>query len=574
PDRIEQLIAANAMYRPGPMELILSYIARKNGTQAVEKVHELVDDILAETYGVMAYQEQVMQVLNRLGKLPLNRALTLIKAISKKKKKIIAAERSSFLAGARENGIGDAEAERLFELILRFAGYGFNKAHSTRYAVVAYQTAYFKAHYPREFLAALLTFESGDTDKVVQYMHEAARMGVKVAPPDINACDADFTVDGERVRFGLAAVKGVGGRAVEAILEARRQVGAFRDLYHFCEHVDPRSVNRATIEALVKCGAFDALGASRAAMAAALDQAIEFGQAAAADRRSGQLSFFGSAGLDGQDAPPQFPDVEAWSEMQLLKAEKETLGFFVSSHPLVRHGRELTSLSTPQGANLAALEAFNEGAPVTIGCLISAVRPTVTKTGRSAGQKMALLTVEDLTGKSSAVVFPGAFQQYGELVCPDAVVFLRGTVDRRRQQPSIVVEEVVAVDRAVEQLTGVMVFRLPASAEPADMLARLRELLGRHRGNCPVLIELTPLSRAEVRVTLRPDKQWYVSPSRDLLTELIGLIGEENVVLRPKPVNGNGAGRRFFRRRQAPRQAGMFNGRPGEPASAAVTRFD
>ena len=574
PDRIEQLIAANAMYRPGPMELIPSYIARKNGTQAVEKVHELVDDILAETYGVMAYQEQVMQVLNRLGKLPLNRALTLIKAISKKKKKIIAAERSSFLAGARENGIGDAEAERLFELILRFAGYGFNKAHSTRYAVVAYQTAYFKAHYPREFLAALLTFESGDTDKVVQYMHEAARMGVKVAPPDINACDADFTVDGERVRFGLAAVKGVGGRAVEAILEARRQVGAFRDLYHFCEHVDPRSVNRATIEALVKCGAFDALGASRAAMAAALDQAIEFGQAAAADRRSGQLSFFGSAGLDGQDAPPQFPDVEAWSEMQLLKAEKETLGFFVSSHPLVRHGRELTSLSTPQGANLAALDAFNEGAPVTIGCLISAVRPTVTKTGRSAGQKMALLTVEDLTGKSSAVVFPGAFQQYGELVCPDAVVFLRGTVDRRRQQPSIVVEEVVAVDRAVEQLTGVMLFRLPASAEPADMLARLCELLGRHRGNCPVLIELTPLSRAEVRVTLRPDKQWYVSPSRDLLTELIGLIGEENVVLRPKPVNGNGAGRRFFRRRQAPRQAGMFNGRPGEPASAAVTRFD
>jgi len=575
PDRIEQLIAANAMYRPGPMELIPSYIARKNGTQRVEKVHELVDDILAETYGIMAYQEQVMQVLNRLGKLPLNRALTLIKAISKKKKRIIAAERSSFLAGARENGIGQAEGEQLFELILRFAGYGFNKAHSTRYAVVAYQTAYFKAHYPKEFLAALLTFESGDTDKIVQYMHEAARMGVKVAPPDINTCDADFTVDADRVRFGLAAVKGVGGKAVEAILDARGGAGAFRDLYHFCEHVDLRVVNRATVEALVKCGAFDALGASRAAMAAALDQAMQFGQAAAADRKSGQLSFFGSSGVDGQDAPPpQFPDIEPWSEMQLLQAEKETLGFFVSSHPLVRHGRELTSLSAPQGVNLAALNALPEGAQVTIGCLIAQLRPTVTKSGRSAGKKMALLTVEDVTGKCGAVLFPEAFQRYGGLVRPEAIVFLRGTVDRRRQRPSILVDEVVAVDRAVEELTGAMLFRLPASPDPGDLLGRLRDLLGRHRGNCPVFVELTPISRAEVRVTVRPDKQWYVAPSRDLLTELVELIGEENLVLRPKPTNANGGAHRFFRKRQAARQGRMFNAAPIAPASAAVTRFN
>jgi len=575
PDRIEQLIAANAMYRPGPMELIPSYIARKNGTQKVEKVHELVDDILAETYGIMAYQEQVMQVLNRLGKLPLNRALTLIKAISKKKKPIIAAERSNFLAGARENGIGEAEAQQLFELILRFAGYGFNKAHSTRYAVVAYQTAYFKAHHPREFLAALLTFESGDTDKVVQYMHEAARMGVKVAPPDINTCDADFTVDGEQVRFGLAAVKGVGARAVEAILQARGEVKRFRDLYHFCEHVDLRVVNRATIEALVKCGAFDALGASRAAMAAALDQAIQFGQAAAADRKSGQLSFFGSAGLaDGEVPPPRFPEVEPWSEMQLLKAEKETLGFFVSSHPLVRHGRELASLSRPRGANLAALNALPEGAQVTIGCMIAQVRPTVTKTGRSAGKKMAILTVEDVTGKCGAVVFPAAFQRQAELIRPEAIVFLRGTVDRRRQRPSIVVDELVPIDRAVEQLTGSMVLRLPASADPGDALGRLREVLAHHRGTCPVFIELTPVSRAEVRVTLRAGRQWYVAPSRALVAELAALLGEENLVLRPRPTNANGGPRRSFPGRQAARQGRMFTNGPVEAGSPAITRFN
>jgi len=573
PGRIEELIAANAMYRPGPMELIPSYIRRKNGQDPIEPVHELVDDILAETYGIMAYQEQVMQVLNRLGKLPLNRALTLIKAISKKKKHIIDRERPNFIEGAKANGIPDAEADRLFELILKFAGYGFNKAHSTRYAIVAYQTAYFKACHPREFLAALLTFESGDTDKVVQYMHEASRMGVKVAPPDINACDADFTVDGELVRFGLAAVKGVGGRAVEAVLEARREVERFTDLYHFCRHVDLRAVNRATIEALVKCGAFDALGASRAAMAAALDQAIDLGQAAAADRRNGQLSFF-NADAGGDGPPPRFPDVEPWSESQLLTAEKETLGFYVSSHPLVEHGRELVTLSTPEGVGLAKLRDYSEGTAVTIGCMIAGVRPRVTRSGRSAGKKMAMLTVEDLTGSCDAVLFAEAYARFGGLVQEDAIVFLRGTVDCRRERPSILVDEVIPIDKAVEEITGRLLCRLPATGDPERLLARLKEVLSAHRGNCPILIELTPSSRSEARVTVRPDKQWYLAPSRRLVSQLSKLLGEENLVLRAKPHNGSGQ-RRFFRRRADGQQgrAPRANGSHG-PASAAVTRFN
>ncbi len=312
PSRLEDLIAANAMYRPGPMELIPSYCARKNGSEKVPSIHSLVDGLLAETYGIMIYQEQVMQVLNRLGKLQLNVALTLIKAISKKKEKTIAAERPNFMAGAKENGISEDEANNLFELILKFAGYGFNKAHSTRYAIVAYQTAYFKVLYPREFMAALMTFESGDTDKIVLYMAEAHRMGIKIAAPDINTCDRDFTVDGEQVRFGLAAVKGVGDKAVGAIMAARKEAKRFTDLYHFCKHADLHAVNRATIEALIKCGAFDALGAHRAAMSAALDHAIDLGQADAAARRSGQMNFFDSMGT----APPpvEFPRVEPWSE--------------------------------------------------------------------------------------------------------------------------------------------------------------------------------------------------------------------------------------------------------------------
>jgi len=539
PSRIEDLIAANAMYRPGPMGLIPTYCSRKGGAEEVPSIHRLVDDILAETYGIMVYQEQIMQVLDRLGKLPLNRALTLIKAISKKKESTIASERSDFLAGAQDNGISRDEAEKLFELILRFAGYGFNKAHSTRYAILAYQTAYFKAYHPKEYLAALLTFESDDTDKIVQYMAEAQRMGVTIAPPDINACGADFAVDGDQVRFGLAAVKGIGVRAVQAITASREKVGAFRDLYHFCQNVDLRLVNRSSIEALIKCGAFDSLGAHRAAMMAALDRAIALGQSAAADRRSGQLSFFDAFGT-GDDEPQgeaRFPNVEPWSEAQLLAAEKDTLGFYITSHPLTHYGRELASLASPAGVSLAALEEFNPAASVTVGCMIASVRVTVTKTGRSTGRKMAVLTVEDITARCDAVVFADAYERLADLLTPEAMVFIIGSIDRRRERVSIIVEDVIPIDRAIEQLTGSVTLRLPP-AVTGEYLRRVHDVLVRHRGNCPVFFRLRPAGRGDVLTTVRPDKQWFVKPTRRLVDELVGLGGEENLLLRPKLPNG------------------------------------
>ena len=544
PQRIEDLIAANAMYRPGPMELIPTYCARANGREPVPSIHPLVDDILAETHGVMVYQEQVMQVLNRLGKLPLNRALTLIKAISKKKHKDIAKEKANFLAGALENGIAGQEANRLFELILKFAGYGFNKAHSTRYAIVAYQTAYFKVHHPRQFLAATLTFECGDTDKVEQYMAEAGQMGVKIAPPDINACGRDFTVDGQKVRFGLAAVKGVGAKAVDAIVQARQEAGPFRDLYHFCETVDLRAVNRITIEALIKCGAFDALGAHRAAMLAALDQAIQLGQAAAVSRKNGQMSFFGDGGpASEQPGKPHFPNVEPLSEAQLLAAEKESLGFYISSHPLVRYGRELQALSQPEGINLSRLGDFRDGAPVTVGCMIASVRLTYT---RKDNQKMARLVLEDLTGRCEAVVFPRAFDQQAMLLAPEALVFLRGSVDRRLDRPNIIVQDVIPIDQAVGELTGSVMIRLSGKSLTRDDLAKAAALLGEHRGNCPVLMEVTPAGYPDVRTVIRADNAWFVAPSRGLMDGIEKLLGQERLVLCPAPA-GNGNGRSDLR---------------------------
>ncbi len=571
PEAIGDLIAANAMYRPGPMELIGTYCARKAGTEGVPSVHPLVDDLLAETHGIMAYQEQVMQVLNRLGKLPLNRALTLIKAISKKKVKEIAAERPNFEAGAQENGITKEDADELFKLIEKFAGYGFNKAHSTRYAIVAYQTAYFKVHYPREFLAATLTFECGDSDKIVQYMADAARMGVNIAPPDVNTCQADFTVDGQQVRFGLAGVKGVGRKAVEAIIAGRDECGGFTDLYHFCEYVNLRQVNRGAIEALIKCGAFDALGAHRAAMCAALDDAMRLGQSAAADRKSGQMNFFDAFGEgDPTLQAPRFPNVEPWSEAQLLTAEKETLGLYITSHPLVRYGWELASLTQPNGFTFGQIEDHPEGRNVNVGCMIAGIRPIMTQ----KGDKMAILTLEDLSGKCEAVLFPRSYQKLIEHVTEDNIVFISGALDLRNERMQIIVEDIIPIDPAIAKFTRQILLRLPPGAPSPELIEGLRTIVADHPGNCRLDIELRPSLRNDVLVTIRPDAKWSVAPSRELVARLTEFLGDQQyvkcapmpLVIPPKRQWRKGSGN----------QQGMFAGKNDgkKEVSAAVTRFD
>ncbi|MEI7835725.1 MAG: DNA polymerase III subunit alpha [Planctomycetota bacterium] len=564
PTCIEDLIAANAMYRPGPMELIPAYAARKNGRESVPPVHALVDDILAETYGIMCYQEQVMLVLNRLGKLPLNRALTLIKAISKKREDVIASEWPNFLAGAKENGIADADARQLFDLILKFAGYGFNKAHSTGYAILAYQTAYFKAHYGREFLAATLTFECGDQDKVVQYMAEGGRMGVTIAPPDINTCDSDFTVDGDRVRFGLAAVKGVGDKAVGEIMAARQGAGRFENLYHFCEHVDLRSVNRSTIEALIKCGAFDALGAHRAAMSAVLDRAIEQGQTAASDRKSGQMSLLSLFGGDEPGARPvEFPNVEPWSQAQLLAAEKETLGFYITSHPLAQYGREIDGLTVPTGFALGRPAGFT-GQQIGVGCMIVAQRQMMTK----KNDRMAVLTLEDLTGKCDGVVFPETYKKIQAHLVVDTMVYVIGKASERNGRPQVEVEDVIPLDQAVAERTGTLILRLPAGDRKA-LLARVQTLLQSHKGSCPVYFELVPAGRDDVTVVVRAGEAWSVAPCRTLLDDLTTLLGDQSkLVLRARRLPAPEA------RRRGP-WTKNGNGSPAsQEASPAVTRFN
>lgn len=477
PDRLEDLIAANALFRPGPMDLIPDYCLRKHGKNPVPKLHAIVDGYTEETYGIMVYQEQIMQIVHGLGGIPLRAAYTLIKNISKKKQKDIDAVRPTFTQGAEKQGLPKKQAEELFELILKFAGYGFNKSHSTGYAIVAYQTAYLKTYFPLQYMAAVMTFEAVDITKVVEYLKECPRVmlpdgkrGFAVKPPDINLSEVGFSVvfdKGEKrdavhghVRFGLTAVKGVGDKAIAAIAETRKK-GAFKSLFDFAERVPLGAVNRATIESLIKCGAFDSIHGieNRAALVEALDGAIQAGQAAASDRDTGQLSFFDSFNIaaaskaaENPAAPraTSLPKTTPWTQREMLDHEKSVLGFYASSHPLDEQAetiRQLTNASCEEALQIAS------EVPLVIGGMITRLRPTITKTGKNPGQKMAMLTIDDGTGPLEAVVFSKTYAIAAPLLEMDRIVFLRGKIDRKRDQPNLVVEQVIPVEQARSQLT-------------------------------------------------------------------------------------------------------------------------
>ncbi len=502
PDRLEDLIAANALFRPGPMDLIPDYCARKHGRQSVPSVHEIVDGFTAETYGIMIYQEQVMQIVHGLGGIPLRAAYSLIKAISKKKEKVISAERPKFIEGAQERGLDKAKAEDLFELILKFAGYGFNKSHSTGYAIIAYQTAYLKTYFPAQYMAAVLTFESGakKVEDWVPYLQDAANcrwpdhvsddparahVGVEVKPPDLNRSETDFAVvfdPGEphdnthgHIRFGLGAIKGVGRGAVDRIITEREANGPFRSLLDFCERVGPRVVTKAQIESMIKAGALDTIHGedARSAMLAGVEAAVNAGAKAAEDRAAGQLNMFGAgdpaaggpgdgAGAGGDGGPaggpalgetPEMPlpAVPPWDERTKLANEKDVLGIHLSGHPTDEHADAIRRYAT---TDLRGLEQVSDGRTVLVGGMLSEVRITVVRSGRSAGEKMAMITLEDRAGQLDGVVFSSVFAREAAHLQSQAVVMLVGRTDRSRGRLQIIVDRVVPIHEAPRHFTS------------------------------------------------------------------------------------------------------------------------
>jgi DNA polymerase-3 subunit alpha len=516
PDRLEDLIAANALFRPGPMDLIPDYNRRKHGDQPVPSIHAIVDKFTAETYGVMVYQEQVMQIVHELGGIPLRAAYSLIKAISKKKEKDIAKARPVFVDGAASKGLAKPQAEELFELILKFAGYGFNKSHSTGYAIVAYQTAYLKTYFPRHYMAAFLTFES-QAQKVsdwIPYLEDTRRTrtidpasnrtiadSIEVRPPDINLSQAEFSVVYNHaeprtaahghIRFGLRAIKGAGDKAVEAIIKERDHTPRhYASLFDFCERIPHGVVNKATIEALIKAGALDSLHDrhARAAMTATLDQAVSAGTKLAADKAAGQAALFGAPAPSAPnssrpaDAVP-LAKVAPWSEAETLRQEKDTLGFYVSSHPLTEWldwSRCFTETTT------ASLRATVQDQRVILPALLQSTRILIAKTGRSAGQKMAIATFEDTHGQIECVLFANVYAQFGHLTDTDHArtpVFVMGRADHSRGDPQLIVDRLVPIDACPLEHGKLQVFvrqqriQPHPHAHPHPRLTRLASLL-------------------------------------------------------------------------------------------------
>src|SRR5688572_17895066 len=559
PDRIEDLIAANALYRPGPMELIPTYCNRKHGREKVPAVHPIMDAILQETYGIMVYQEQVMQIFNQLGGIELANAYKLIKAISKKTVDVIAKFQPAFIDGTMAKGVSREKAEEIFDLILKFGGYGFNKSHSSRYAIVAYQTAYMKTYHPVEYMASVLTFEMGDSTKMVEYIEECKRMtlldgsrGIGVLPPDINISDKDFTpvfVEEEVkvgrkketrrkgvIRFGLTAVRGVGEKAVEAMVEERQKTGPFKSLYDFTERVDLRQVTRGTLEALIKCGAFSSVSAKRAPLLEVLEKAVEMGQQSQNDKRSGQLNMFGGAQAAAAPSVAQtmgdaLPDVEEIPSADLLKFEKELLGFYITSHPLAEHQVALERYST---ASTKEAMAVAEGTEVMIGGMLSAVRSKVAKSGRSAGMKWAILEIEDLEGKIEGMCFAESYAditaRYPGVLSAERIVFVKGKVDKKRETPSLMVNDVLPVEVAVEKLTTNVGVKLDRTRHPADVLTQLQSILGKHPGKKDFFIQVATSDGKKVSMKVGGDGRG-VRITKDLIDDLQQLLGNDSLML-------------------------------------------
>jgi DNA polymerase III subunit alpha len=555
PQRLDDLIALNALYRPGPLRsgMVDDYIARKQGkTEVIYEVPAL-EPILAETYGVIAYQEQVMRISNVLAGFTLGEADILRKAMGKKNPEAMAKQRGKFLEGAKKLGGNEKKAAHIFDLMEHFAGYGFNKSHSTTYAYLAYQTAYLKANYPWHFAAALLTIESQNADKLAMYLGECRDRGIPLLPPDINESQLRFTVDkGKGVRFGLTAIKNVGEGAIESLLAVRASQGRIRSLHALCEDLDLRLANKRVFESLVKAGAFDSLTDKdpavaslpstyrRARLFAALDAACEHGARHQRDKIEGQAQLFGVAGAgeDGATGPGDvsLPDATPWTESEQLAFEKETLGLYWSGHPVDRYSKELKGVGARSTTELgeqpigAAQESWGPGgrkpieADTSVGGIVASVRPLKTR----KGDRMAVFMLEDAAGSVEVITFPEAFQRANGLIEVGRMLLVSGKLERDDDVSRIVATEIVPIEIVRERVAREVAIRVKGPL--ADVASALREIFLRHRGDRRVLFELETANHLRVRMDV--SSQIRVRPSPALVAELEQLVGQGAVELR------------------------------------------
>jgi DNA polymerase-3 subunit alpha len=525
PSTFEDIAALNALYRPGPMGMgsHLAYVERKHGRAPITPIHpefeDSLRDILAETYGVIVYQEQVMAIAQKVAGYSLGQADLLRRAMGKKKKDILDKEKIPFREGARANGYGDAAIDKLWETLIPFADYAFNKSHAAGYGLVSYWTAYLKGKYPAEYMAALLTSVRDDKDKSALYLHECRRMGVKVLPPDVNSSNADFSPVGTDIRYGLAGIRNVGTNVVASICATRRSKGAYTSFADFLAKVDPVACNKKVIESLIKAGAFDSLGHTRQGLlrvhAEAVDACMETKRAEAI----GQFDLFGTDG-DADNAGSLAIDLQIplteWDKSILLAYEREMLGLYVSDHPLLGVEHVIAAAVDCPISALAADER-SDGTVVTVGGILSTVARKMTKRGDS----WASAVLEDLEGAIEVLFFPACYQVCGVHLAEDAILLVKARLDKREDQPRLIAMEVTVPDISVGP-RGPVKLALPANRCTPPVVERLKEVLGTHPGTTEVQLNLTAGGRSTV---LRLDERLRVSATPALMADLKELLG-------------------------------------------------
>ena len=516
PEGLEDLSALNALYRPGPLDggMVDDYIERRHGRRKVQYIVPQMKEILETTYGILVYQEQIMQLAQKLAGYSLGEADLMRRAMGKKKKDEMAKHEEKFISGAVANGIQEEKARRIFTLMAQFADYGFNRSHSFAYAYLAYQTAYLKAHYPTHFYAAVLSNEIANTAKLARYIGEMKVFEIELLPPDVNSSHEGFTPVGKAIRFGLAAIKGIGSSVVQMIIGAREEGAAFRSIYDFAERVDQRAVNKRVLESLIKSGAFDAIASNRAALVAVSDKAIEYGARAQRDRLSGQTGLFASVVDTTSSAmgDSDLPDVSPWSKKESLAFEKDSLGFYASGHPLEDYAESIRALTQLDSGNL---DESVHGDQVTMCGIIVDLSTRTTK----KGDRFALFRLEDQYGAVKVVCWPEQFNRYKNLIQPDEVVMVRGRLELSDEgDATIIAQEIHHLERARSSAARAIVVKMAEQSVNSQTLASLAEIISRHQGSASVMIQVE--TAGGLTTCLRPQQFFRVNASPELTEEI------------------------------------------------------
>jgi DNA polymerase-3 subunit alpha len=519
PEVFEDLIALVALYRPGPLgsNMVNEFVDGKHGKVKIKYFLPQLEPLLKETYGVILYQEQVMKIAQILSNYTLAEADELRKAIGKKKPEVMVKHRARFIEGATKNNISHKTAEKLFILIEKFGGYGFNKSHSAAYAMIAYQTAYLKAHYPVQFMAALLTQDMGNQDKTIKNIAECRGMGIEILPPDINESQADFSVVEGRIRFGLAAVKNVGLKAVESVIEERDTHEPFRDLLDFCKMVEGYKVNHRVLEGLIQCGAFDFTAIYRSRLFGSLDNVLKF---CGSHQDPNQLNIFASMDLRGGESGGLFelPDCDEWDDKEKLRREKEALGFYITGHPLASFRKEIERFTT---CAVQDLPAQKDKSTVKIAGVVGNLKIKRTK----RGDKMATMSVEDLTGSAQVILFPDIFNRASPLLKSDEPLLINGIVETGDTSAKIIAQEIVSLDSIRQNAVKAIELRLDENSASKDLLADLQEIVFTYPGECRLLFKVNANDGNEAFISAH--ERFNVLPCREFISRIKLLIGDK-----------------------------------------------